>query len=396
MKKSVKWVALSLLAIFVISNYPASASHMKGKPKLKILLNWMKKTKKAKNPEQQKFVVKVQPKENSILDLSVFSSMPEKGSNSDIADLVKHTSVISVLFFDGKRITINEHAKRVSEKTLLPSISMAKSITGYLLGHAICEKKIDSLSDTADRYLEVTKGTLYAKRTLRQLINMTNGDGNVNNRDFANNVRTLKKMYKSPWVGGLPPLFNGKDYDFTPSYDLLADRYGTTLSHFLKGTKNLKETDLTFNYGGIPPDIILNIIAKAVGSIEKFTAKFVTGRSGSSHSLVWRKQRDGALNAQNGLYMTREDWLKVSMMINKDWQSDSCIGKYLKNIEENATSASHGNDYGGFFWFNENASMRGHFGQTIVLDRSTGAVLAVHSMAADHDYKSDFGSILPR
>ena len=156
MKKSVKWVALSLLAIFVISNYPASASHMKGKPKLKILLNWIKKTKKAKNPEQQKFVVKVQPKENSILDLSVFSSMPEKGSNSDIADLVKNTSVISVLFFDGKRIAINEHAKRVSEKTLLPAISMSKSVTGYLLGHAICEKKIGSLSDTADRYLEAT------------------------------------------------------------------------------------------------------------------------------------------------------------------------------------------------------------------------------------------------
>ena len=396
MNKVFKWVASFLLAIFVITNQPALAAHMKGKPKIQILLNWLKKTKKATDPEQKKFVVKVQQNENSILDLSVFSSMPEKGSNSDIADLIKNTSVISILFFDGKRVTINEHAKRVSAKTLLPSISMAKSVTGYLLGHAICEKKIGSLSDTADRYLEATKGTLYAKRTLRQLINMTSGDGNVNNRDLPNNVKTLKKMYGSQWVGGLPPLLNGQDYEFTPSYDMLAEHYGTTLSHYLKGTKNLKETDLTFNYGAIPPDIILNIIGNAVGSIDKFTAKYVVGRSGSSHSLVWRKQRDGTLNGQNGLYMTRNDWLKVSMMINKDWQSDGCIGQYLRNIEKGATSASHGNHYGGFFWFNENASMRGHLGQAIVLDRSSGAVLTVHSMAGDYDYKSDFGSILPR
>ena len=91
------------------------------------------------------------------------------------------------------------------------------------------------------------------------------------------------------------------------------------------------------------------------------------------------------------------DWLKVGMTINKDWQSDSCIGKYLRDIEEQSTPDSNEGRYGGFFWFEgENASMKGHMGQTIVLDRSSGAVLAVHSMAGDYDYKSDLGSILPR
>ena len=58
MKKAVKWVASLLLAIFVITNQPALAAHMKGKPKIQILLNWLKKTKKAADPEQKKFVVK--------------------------------------------------------------------------------------------------------------------------------------------------------------------------------------------------------------------------------------------------------------------------------------------------------------------------------------------------
>ena len=397
MKQAVKWIASFLLATFVMTNEPALAGHMKGKPKMTILINWLKKTTAATDSERKKFIVKVQPSANSILDLNVFSSMPEKGSNSDVADLIKNTSAISVLFFDGKRITINEHAKRVSDKTLLPSISMAKSVTGYLLGHAICEKKIGSLSDKAGKYLRATNGTLYAKRTLRQLVNMTSGDGNVFNRDTPVVVKTVTKMYKSQWVGGQPPLLNGKDYDFTPDYAGLLRNNATTLSHYLKGAKNLEETELIFNYGGIPPDIILNIIKNAVGSIEKFVEKYVAERSGSSNTMVWLKQRDDSAIGQDSLYMARKDWLKVGMTINKDWQSDSCIGKYLRDIEEQSTPAPYGGRYGGFFWFEgENASMKGHMGQTIVLDRSSGAVLAVHSMAGDYDYKSDLGSILPR
>ena len=83
-------------------------------------------------------------------------------------------------------------------------------------------------------------------------------------------------------------------------------------------------------------------------------------------------------------------------MIANDWKSDTCIGKYLRDVEKNKISkGSGGGFYGGFFHFDRNASMKGHGGQRIIIDWNSGSVLALNAKTDDYDFKNNFESISP-
>ena len=89
-------------------------------------------------------------------------------------------------------------------------------------------------------------------------------------------------------------------------------------------------------------------------------------------------------------------------MIAEDWKSDTCIGRYLRDIEKNQISKNASGDpgriyadqyFGGFFHFDNfylkgrNASFVGHGGQRIFIDLDTGRILALHAVTDDYDFQ---------
>ena len=69
----------------------------------------------------------------------------------------------------------NRFGNLIDDKTKLFSMSVTKSIYSYILGHAICEGYIDNINANMDDW-PLVENTLYANRSLSDLINMNAGD----------------------------------------------------------------------------------------------------------------------------------------------------------------------------------------------------------------------------
>ena len=63
----------------------------------------------------------------------------------------------------------------VSGKRLLKSNSVGKSLSSYVIGHAICEGYVNSV-DTIMNDWPIIKNTLYEGQKLIDVLNMTAGD----------------------------------------------------------------------------------------------------------------------------------------------------------------------------------------------------------------------------
>ena len=118
--------------------------------------------------------------------------------------------------------------------------------------------------------------------------------------------------------------------------------------------------------------------------------------------MAFLKDRDGWLMGASRFFATRKDWLRLGIMIAEDWKSDTCIGRYLRDIEKNKISKNVSGrpgriyadqNYGGHFYFDNfylngrNASFVGHGGQRIFIDLDTGRVLALHAVTDDYDFQ---------
>ena len=98
-------------------------------------------------------------------------------SNSKIRNIMDQSDLLSVLFFDGNSITVNElSTPKLGPQERMYSMSISKSYVGYLLGHAICDGFIKTLDDSIGQYVPETSGTIYEGVSLQNMINMTAGD----------------------------------------------------------------------------------------------------------------------------------------------------------------------------------------------------------------------------
>ena len=289
---------------------------------------------------------------------------------------------------------------------------MSKQLVGYLLGHALCEGNIGSVGDTVQKYLKLTSGTPWGNKTLRQMINMQAGNaGNLFVKAHKTLWETVKKVKHLKSLKG-PDFFpDYQKWDFLPDYTVLMFYDATTVKRSIKKAKGIRE-DETLDYNsqgintdiqGINTDIVLNIIAKTTkGDTRGFIQKHLAERAGTTGEISFSKDRDGWLMGAFKFHATRKDWLRLGIMIAEDWKSDTCIGRYLRDIEKNKISQNVSGrpgriyadqNFGGFFHFDNfylngrNASFVGHGGQRVIIDLDTGRVLALHAVTDDYDFQ---------
>ena len=99
--------------------------------------------------------------------------------------------ILSYLYYEKGVIKYNGKAKdgrfkkNITNKTLFYTHSTGKSITSYIVGHAICDGYISSIDEIIDWPL--MENTLYQGQPLRNLLNMSAGDKHTVN-ESANRV----------------------------------------------------------------------------------------------------------------------------------------------------------------------------------------------------------------
>ena len=258
----------------------------------------------------------------------------------------------------------------IDDDTMIYSMSLGKSLGGYLMGHAICKGYINSLSSTLADW-PILKGTLLETATVQDLINASTGD------------------QKYIWNNNLS---SGRDIG-----DL------TIASIAKKELANTKPGKKRFNYSQFSPNVALNYISFKTG--HKFNS-FINDVLKNHVGLAGKLRFNGSGVESKGVIQsnfkaTRYDTLRIGIAILNDWNSDTCIGNYLKDVYANRVSKGafnvgdgYSQSYAGFFHTNYPGisdtvmGMDGYGGVALLINFDDNRIVYTHAVHRDYNYRS--------
>src|SRR5437764_8453015 len=97
------------------------------------------------------------------------------GNRSSVAEYLSRNPVTGLLIAKDDQILFEHYQYGRTDRDLLISQSMVKSITGMLVGIAVADGAIKSVDDTVETYVPELKGTEYGATPLRALLHMSSG-----------------------------------------------------------------------------------------------------------------------------------------------------------------------------------------------------------------------------
>lgn len=88
---------------------------------------------------------------------------------------LRDTKTVAFLIIKNDTILYEKYFFDYTEKSIVPSFSMAKSVTSLLIGCAIDDKYIQSVNEPVTNYIPELKKNRFDKVTIRHLLQMTSG-----------------------------------------------------------------------------------------------------------------------------------------------------------------------------------------------------------------------------
>ncbi len=99
----------------------------------------------------------------------------DRGARYDLEDYLEQNRVTALLVLDHGRVALERYRLGNSARTRWMSMSIAKSITSTLIGAALKQKYISSLTDPVTRYMPALAGSAYDGVTIRDVLMMASG-----------------------------------------------------------------------------------------------------------------------------------------------------------------------------------------------------------------------------
>ena len=311
------------------------------------------------------------------------------------------TTILSYLYYDNGVVVYDalppkdRFKAELNNSSYFPSHSMGKSITSYLIGHAICQGYIKSIDEPIHDW-PLMESTLYYGQPLINLLNMKAGDSKVMNRK---NHSAFAKTGRG--IHGNAPLIRAAQNPLE-----------------LKDTKPIKNPP--YWYSNLAADILFNYMMHRVGGdFDNFITNFYKSKIKIEYPVyLWMNPttsnstkmriKEGA--GQYGISATRYDFLRIAKAMLDDWQNETCEGKYLKEVYDrrvrtqrkslswNSLEANDNHEfmdtsakYGGQFWtdfhglWNKNILvMDGYNGQQIAIDMDNSRIVVISAVKSNH------------
>ena len=308
--------------------------------------------------------------------------------------------LLSYLFYDNGIIKYDGKAKDgrfkkdITNETLFYTHSTGKSITSYIVGHAICDGYISSIDEIIDWPL--MENTLYHGQPLRNLLNMAAGDKHVMHNKETNR-------------------FKGS---FTHHRNIGLD----SIAFLLQGTK--PKGNKVF-YNNALADIIANyIVFKSGKDYDKLMKKVFQDKIKIANEIAYEKHGQSmnkslTIRKYNGspqtlasysYYMTRLDFLRFAEAMMKDYQNETCVGNYLRESQQQAKKwfkyrptienaqwkvKNYSKKYGSQFYFDFKGLKKrniigteGYNGQNILIDLDNSRIVVTNSAATGWNVKT--------
>ena len=309
---------------------------------------------------------------------------------------LKTKGLVSYLYYQDGKVLIDEISPNeklgefIKDDTRLISMSMGKSVMSYILGHAICEGYIDNIDSTINDW-PVLENTLYNNQKLIDMLNMAPGDQKV--------------IYE--WSDGAG-IKADNDYDYQ------VNNIYTTLGFYFQNTEKSKSV---YNYNGLITMILHNYIRHKTGDNYKVLLnKIFQNKVKNEYNVQFVEMNSGSEEWGIGhsmVRLTRHDWLRLAKSMMDDYQNDSCVGNYLKEIHKRRIPKNLGGDkdepefnrtytYGGQFHFDYPGlknrvvfGLGGRGGNAILIDVENSRIVVINSIQYnDGKYKYNVKKLL--
>jgi len=301
---------------------------------------------------------------------------------------MKTKAILSYLYFQDGQILIDEISPKerfgefIDNDTPFDSMSMGKSITSYILGHAICGGYIDGVDARINDWPPI-ENTLYHNQKLIDFLNMSTGD----------------QKYIDEYIK------NDGTFLGDPNHNYENNSINSTTKHLLKGSVNSKSK---YYYNGFMTQIITNYTKYKTGDdykkllneifVDKVKIKYSIFPNFSNSD---EPEENGILHPN--LRVSRYDWLRIAKAMMDDYQNDTCVGKYLKEVHKRRVpkkSTKHMDEphfnrtksYGGQFHMDYPGlkdkvifGMGGYGGRAILIDMENSRIVVLNSLHYNYD-----------
>ena len=301
--------------------------------------------------------------------------------NKDVKNEFQKTALLSYLIYEKGKIVVDEITPKerfgelFNNQSKLHSQSAGKSITSYIVGHAICDGYISSIDAKIDDW-PAAKNTLYDNQKIIDLLNMNAGDHYyVTQNGLINSNR---------W------------YNSYPVEDILQNEF-----------RNSKKSASKHNYHGFLTNLLgTYVVHKSGDNFQILLNKVFQEKAQIEDSVFFTKQENANINDKtfwNQFRANRYDYLRVSRAMLIDWQQDTCLGKYLKNIYDAAIPKNrryssefrlgYTEKYAGQFHTHFQGihrpivMMDGFGGQIFVLDFERDRIIAIQAIHDNFNFK---------
>lgn len=364
-----------LVFLILLQDFKASAKHMGFKQ------HFGASYKISGNPNYQKLAIDLQESE---LSKTVQQSLDDRS----------FTGLVSYILFENNKIIINKNNwddEITKNQGLLRSNSVGKSLASYVVGHAICKGYIDNINVKLNDWF-VIKDTLYADNTLLQVLNMTSGDHRlIGQRNYSGDN----------YIKG--------DRNKVTNQTLVWD----SMKLYFKDTKK-EEKNSPYNYSAMSTYVAINYAIYKVGGqsfYQQLLKEIFTNHVKVKDAVHFGKISPSAWDVEYGssrytFFATAEDYLRIANTIIQDYNSDTCIGNYLRTSYEKRInkdldyklkpidSDQYTRSYGSQFHFDLSGLekriifvMHGFAGQEILMDMENKKVIIINSIDQHYDWK---------
>ena len=301
--------------------------------------------------------------------------------NKDVKNEFQKTALLSYLIYEKGKIVVDEITPKerfgelFNNQSKLHSQSAGKSITSYIVGHAICDGYISSIDAKIDDW-PAAKNTLYDNQKIIDLLNMNAGDHYyVTQNGLINSNR---------W------------YNSYPVEDILQNEF-----------RNSKNSTSKHNYHGFLTNLLGTYVVHKTGdNFQILLNKVFQEKAQIEDSVFFLKQENATVKDKtfwNQFYGNRYDYLRVARAILNDWQQDTCVGKYLKNVYDTAIPKNKRYSSGFRLGYTEKYAgqfhthfhgihrpivmMDGFGGQIIVIDFEREKIIAIQAIHDNFNFK---------
>lgn len=220
-----------------------------------------------------------------------------RGVSSTLEDYMTRNPVTGLLVAQDDRILFERYQYGRTDADRFNSGSMAKSITGLLVGIAVGEGAIKSVDDPAEAYVPGFAGTEYGKTPLRDLLHMASG---VYFGEQADGDRDLDHLWNDMVIGGF------------------LTRKGTVGS-VIQFNRRIAPPGTKFYYASIEAEVLGLVLRHAVGrSASDYLHEKLWEQIGAEADARWLIDAEGIEYAISFFNATLRDYARLGRLLAND------------------------------------------------------------------------------